>query len=72
MRIKLKTPAAGPDWRGSAGQVIDVPDEAGADLLKGGYAEAVDVPSSEDAPDPASSDGGETEPKETATARRKG
>jgi hypothetical protein len=44
MWVKLRTIAAGPDFSGKPGQVLEVPDKAGAELVEGGYAEAASKP----------------------------
>jgi hypothetical protein len=44
MWVKLRTIAAGPDFVGKPGQVIEVDDKVGAALVTGGYAERVSKP----------------------------
>lgn len=53
MWIKLRTIAAGPDFAGKPGQILDVPDPAGAAMVSGGFAEKVSKPV---APSPPLSD----------------
>lgn len=55
MKIKLRTTYAGPAGTGSAGSVMNVPDDVGRDLVAGGYAEDLtppDKPQAEDRPLP--------------------
>lgn len=59
MKVKLKTILAGPEFAGQPGQVLDLPGPTAADLVKGGYAEAMET-----AEDPA------PEEAETAVVRK--
>ncbi len=43
MKVKLITRACGASCTGGPGDVVNVSDECGADLIEGGYAEAVAV-----------------------------
>jgi hypothetical protein len=38
MRLIMKTLAAGPDWRGGPGEVVNVPDAEAKALIDGGFA----------------------------------
>lgn len=44
MWIKLRTIAAGPDFAGKPGQVLEVSDKQGHALVEGGYAEKASKP----------------------------
>ena len=42
MRVKMLTRAAGPDWKASAGDELDLPLNVAAGLVSGGYAVALE------------------------------
>ena len=44
MRVKMISIAAGPDYAGNPGAVIDVPEDHAAAMIEGGHAVAVDPP----------------------------
>jgi hypothetical protein len=44
MKVKLRNLLAGPEGVHRAGEVMDVPDVFGAQLIEGGYAERVGQP----------------------------
>ncbi len=44
MRVKMRTTIAGPDLSANAGDVVEVSGKFGQELVKGGYAEALDAP----------------------------
>ena len=60
MQIKMLTRSAGPNGNRTIGQVLDVGDAEGRELIAGGYAESVSVPQSD-------TTALEEEPAETAT-----
>lgn len=67
MKVRLKTQMAGPSGCVSPGTVIDVTEKAGADLIAGGYAVAIDRPRADKAPVPdASNETATVDPKENA------
>lgn len=50
MYVKLKTIMAGPAGGGQPGQILQVPDEQGALLVKGGFAEESGPPAPKEEP----------------------
>ena len=42
MKVKMLTRAAGPDWKASAGDELDLPLSVAAGLVSGGYAMALE------------------------------
>ena len=42
MRVKMLSRAAGPDWKASAGDELDLPLNVAAGLVSGGYAVALE------------------------------
>lgn len=50
MYVKLKTIMAGPDVSGQPGQILQVPDDRGALLIKGGFAEPSGPPAMAEEP----------------------
>jgi len=56
MRIRMKTIVSGPHLTAVPGQVIDVPDDQGRDLVEGHYAEAMPEAQVDPAPAPAQAD----------------
>lgn len=52
MKLRMRTLSAGPKGVRRPGQIVDVPEAEGEQLLKGGYAERLDAP----APKKASTD----------------
>ncbi len=43
MKIRMKTIARGPSFEADVGQVLEVPETFGRELLAGGYAETLEV-----------------------------
>ncbi len=41
MKVRMKTTARGPSFEADAGQVLEVPETLGRDLVGGGFAELV-------------------------------
>lgn len=44
MRVRLKTTMAGPSGAAMPGEVLDLPADAAAAMVAGGYADAIAVP----------------------------